>query len=241
MCCRGLVCQYEIWEVKHDDVWSRYSSCSDKVLTTTKPEESSCSSSSIKLEESPSCSSCLPPQVIDDDEEYDDSSTNHASTANPVTEEIQLSCNLVMNKEKSESSSEDDNDDMEDPAYYSGKRIDKSVISMLLNKPCQPAEGFQFPVTSGRRCQCSYFYRTLPDGTTRQRKWLSYSKSSDRLYCLHCILFGGPSTESTAWVTNGINNWSSAQRDLCAHETTLMHRTAETNRYWLTLANNETV
>jgi hypothetical protein len=31
----------------------------------------------------------------------------------------------------------------------------------------------------------------MPDGTIRQRSWLSYSKTSDEAHCLPCILFLG--------------------------------------------------
>ena len=131
------------------------------------------------------------------------------------------------------SSSDEDidfNDNVEDPAKYCGKRIDNKIIGILLNKPCQPAANFVYPLTNGRYCLSLYFRRSLPDGTCQQRKWLSYSVSTDRLYCIHCILFGGPSNDMSLFVHPGVNVWHNAQRDLCSHESSLLHRTAESNR-----------
>ena len=99
--------------------------------------------------------------------------------------------------------------DGNDPALYACQRLNEPTIRLLINKPYQPAEGFVFSTTNGRSCTCAYFYRTLPDNTTQVRKWLSYSRSAERVYCLHCMLFGGPAAiESLAWVKHGCNNWS---------------------------------
>ena len=125
--------------------------------------------------------------------------------------------------------------DIYDPAQYGYRRIDHTIIRTLMDKPCHPSDEFSYPVTGGRRCQQSCFSRTLPDGTCQSRKWLSYSKSTDRLFCLHCMLFGGPVTaDSVIWAQHGYNNWHNLYRDLSRHEACMAHRTAEDNRLgWL--------
>lgn len=135
----------------------------------------------------------------------------------------------------SNDSSEDEEIDIDDPAIYSNRRVDESTISLLLNRPCQPADDFVYPCTNGRRYSKAWFWRTLPDGSRQQRKWLSYSKSSDKLFCIYCMLFGGPVTaDSKVWVQQGFNTWSNISRDLPNHETSGVHNCAETNRMaWL--------
>lgn len=44
--------------------------------------------------------------------------------------------------------------------------------------------------SSGRRFHESWYWRKLPSGEITRRKWLSYSITENKLYCLYCALFG---------------------------------------------------
>jgi hypothetical protein len=88
---------------------------------------------------------------------------------------------------------------------YSGRRLKRQDITeCLLKGPWQPLD-YKFPATDGRSFQVEWFKCATPDGTIRQRSWLSYSKASDKAYCLPCILFSGP-RGSDVWTTSGFNN-----------------------------------
>jgi len=157
---------------------------------------------------------------------------------NCISSSCVLQSAAATNSDSSSSSEDDEPIELSvscDPATYSNVRIDDSVIRCLLTQPCHPPDTFTFPTTNGRHCSRKMFFRTLPDNNTQPRKWLSYSVSRDRLYCLHCMLFGGPVTaDSVVWVKHGYNNWGSLIRDLMRHEGSLAHRTAESGRLaWL--------
>jgi len=62
-----------------------------------------------------------------------------------------------------------------DPVNFVHRRVDSTLINLLINKPYQPDENYTFPKTNGRSCLHAWFRNTLPDGTTVKRRWLSYS------------------------------------------------------------------
>lgn len=78
--------------------------------------------------------------------------------------------------------------------------------------PCQPMpEGLSDkPVprdSCGRRFTNLWYYSTFQDESKVHRDWLSYSPSTNRAHCLHCMMYGinlHKSTHST-WVKNGFN------------------------------------
>lgn len=122
--------------------------------------------------------------------------------------------------------------DTADPVRYCGLRVDESMIRMLMNNPCHPGDDFVFPKSSkdNRQCPRSCFCRVLPDNSKTKRTWLSYSIAADRLYCIDCMLFGGPISSNIVWTSTGYNTWSNAVRDVQLHESSEMHKTAESNR-----------
>jgi hypothetical protein len=116
--------------------------------------------------------------------------------------------------------------DIGDPCAYSGRRLKRHDITVCLAKgPCQPLD-YKFPMTDGRSFQAEWFNSIMPDGTIHQRSWLSYSKTTDKTYCIPCILFSGPRGSDT-WTTSGFNNWHNGARDIQRHEVTVEHREAE--------------
>lgn len=121
-----------------------------------------------------------------------------------------------------------------DPALYINVRLLQSTIELLLHKDHVPDDNFVFPVTSGRACSRDWFFKAMPDGQKRVRKWLSYSSSVDSLFCIDCLLFSGPSATSH-WTHDGYCDWPHAKRDIGSHEISLQHRTSEMARFtWMT-------
>ena len=121
-------------------------------------------------------------------------------------------------------------DGIVDPAHFSNCRITASVIMSLMNENHIPNEALAFPVRNGRVCSRSWFFADMPDGDKRVRKWLSYSKSTDSLFCIDCLLFAGPSSSDT-WTRKGYTDWSHATRDIPAHESSAEHHAAEVARF----------
>jgi Domain of unknown function (DUF4371) len=123
-----------------------------------------------------------------------------------------------------------------DPVNFIHKRMTATLINSYIDKPNQPDDAFNFPVTNGRQFMASWFYSCMPDGSKVTRKWLSYSAAENKAYCVNCVLFGGPNA-SKLWTTSGFNGWISRHgiRDIIAHETTDQHRFAETGYIqWIT-------
>lgn len=229
---RGIDVQYEIWAVKQGNGdWKR---CDAKQTETSQ---------TITKSESTQASQGKPVSLGIDERYEANGSTDLADTVVDYSIQLTKIANTTDTKNHSCSESSSDEDEItvsvtltkDDPAAYAGIRIDQSIIRSLFNKPYIPPQSFTFPNTNGRHCSRTCFFRILPDQTKQLRKWLSYSISADKLYCLHCMLFGGPvASDSMVWVKQGYNNWSKLARDIPHHEESSVHKTAESNRLaWL--------
>jgi hypothetical protein len=120
--------------------------------------------------------------------------------------------------------------DIADPAQFSNVRITASVINLLLSESHIPSETVTLPIRNGRTCSRSWFFVVMPDGEKRLRKWLGYSTSTDRLFCIDCMLFTGPSCSDT-WTRRGYSDWTHATRDIPAHESSSEHHASEMARF----------
>lgn len=78
-----------------------------------------------------------------------------------------------------------------------------------------------FPLSRNRSFLPAWYKTTLPDGSINIREWLSYSYSTDRIFCLYCILIG--SNRNSVWVTTGFGTWSKATKKIVLHEISLAH------------------
>ena len=122
-----------------------------------------------------------------------------------------------------------------DPALYAQKKLSAADITLCLEAgPSHPPESFVFPKTGGRSFQYEWFYRIIPHDSMRQcRQWLSYSMSTDRAFCLPCMLFGGPSASST-WSRDGWKDWRNGIRTIDQHEHRKEHKASEIARFhWI--------
>jgi hypothetical protein len=226
----------QTWQTVQDDDLpeGRQLQCSS--LNSQTPNESQDQDIELGMSEAVPPPVTSPPleEEIVDAESSAQVSTSHPSPGGCQWSVWRTSCIDECNVKDDRSSSSDEESDLldMDPGLYAGKRVNEQVIKLLINRPCHPAEGFLFPKTDGRQCSRSCFFVSLPDKSRRKRQWISYSISRDRLYCLDCLLFGGPI--NSVWAQDGYNTWSNLNRDVQLHDTCPQHRAAEGARIsWL--------
>lgn len=101
--------------------------------------------------------------------------------------------------------------------------------------PCQPyvndMPGKCFPKdksNQNRSFTDTNYFRILPDKTKCHRDWLSYSPSQNKIYCLHCLLFGNKlhSSSAKAWTKEGFNSWKNCTTAIRMHEESHDHVTS---------------
>lgn len=99
--------------------------------------------------------------------------------------------------------------------------------------PCQPlpedVPGKMYPKDKyGRHFNHLWYYRTIPDGTKVIRDWLSYSLSTDKVFCIHCLLYGinihGMALKS--WTKDGFSTWVNGVSRIINHEVSISHITS---------------
>ena len=126
-------------------------------------------------------------------------------------------------------------DDMSDPATYANKKLTSQQINFALKLESQKLEETSCRVTKGRKFLPSWKVCHLPDGTKKERKWLIYSRTKDVAFCLHCMIFASPKSQ-TVWSTMGYKNWvdRNALRDIELHESSKSHLECQVSRIqWL--------
>lgn len=99
-----------------------------------------------------------------------------------------------------------------DPAVFSHvKKLSSELIDHFFKTgAAQPTanelENRCFPIDShGRSFHENWYWKTIASGEVVRRKWLSYSLTKNKLYCLFCALFGN--NYKTNWVNEGFCNW----------------------------------
>ncbi|KAL4098047.1 hypothetical protein QTP88_022719 [Uroleucon formosanum] len=113
-----------------------------------------------------------------------------------------------------------------DPKQYVGLNslTPEEKILILSRGPFQPQKhelvNLSYPQEHGHRFTAEHYNRVLPDGDRIQRKWLSFSVSNGRLYCLYCMFFGKNVQKS--WTIDGFHAWQRI-KDIGSHEKTEGH------------------
>lgn len=99
--------------------------------------------------------------------------------------------------------------------------------------PCQPlpehVPGKSFPIdNNGRHFSHLWYNRFLPDGSKVLRDWLSYSISENKIFCLHCMLYGvnTHSVSAKSWTNIGFSSWINGVSRINKHELSSEHVTA---------------
>ncbi|XP_065312709.1 uncharacterized protein LOC135922221 [Gordionus sp. m RMFG-2023] len=122
-----------------------------------------------------------------------------------------------------------------DPFHFKLFRMTNILINFIIAVgSCQPCTNkFQYPVTLKRSMNITYYRKVNIDGSLNPRNWLSYSTTLDKVFCLYCIMFGGPKS-NTFWTQFGVNNWKNIKRNLERHEASSLHKDCEyANMTWL--------
>lgn len=105
--------------------------------------------------------------------------------------------------------------------------LSPTIVDILIKKgPMQPTiEDLPtrvFPKDKfGRSFQTSWYWKSLPGNVNVRRDWLSYSVSSDKMFCHHCLLFGR--NINKAWSLDGVASWSRALSSMQIHECSEAH------------------
>ncbi|KAL5236453.1 hypothetical protein ACI65C_003863 [Semiaphis heraclei] len=73
----------------------------------------------------------------------------------------------------------------------------------------------------GRSFHDSWYWKKMPSGEIIRRKWMTYSKTENKLYCFHCALFG--KNNKINWSREGFNNWKNGLPKIIIHETSEAH------------------
>lgn len=161
---------------------------------------------------------------VDEDVKLKQSDTAAACTTNVITPSLATNADAKSATVKGHAQLNDLN--LNDPIRFTGRRLTANDVQLLVSLgPCQPTVDYKFPVTN-RAFNPEWFTCEMPDKTNYQRKWLTYSTSTDKAYCLPCIGFSGPLGSAT-WTNTGYDGWHNGKRDLVRHESSPEHRAAE--------------
>ncbi|XP_042423377.1 zinc finger MYM-type protein 1-like [Zingiber officinale] len=176
-------------------------------------------------------------------EETIDNPTNveQENESNIHVEELDqsLDIELIQTLNVNESNDEDDVDvvnnqsenqetlfplNVDDPANWD--KIDQNIRDFLVERGSSRVDGVLFPKdNNGRHFDASHYKRLLPNGEKKDRKWLVYSISSDKVFCFCCKLF---KTQSTMYkigqlANEGYKDWHNLSRSLKNHEASKEH------------------
>ncbi|KAE9541314.1 hypothetical protein AGLY_004559 [Aphis glycines] len=167
-------------------------------------------------------------ESVDNESNSISTSTNHCSDYS--VEDL----NLNMNKDLHEL-----NKFTNDPDLIL-QYVSSTLLSYLVDLgPCQPLPNELinniFPVKTdsmGRSRsfhESYYYYKETANQLSTKRLWLSYSPSSDKIYCYSCKLFGLAKAKKSI-MANGSYDWTNLNRNIKNHECSTEHLESEISR-----------
>lgn len=126
-----------------------------------------------------------------------------------------------------------------DPAMMLCTNISRELFAYYASmEPCQPSKSqlidCKFPTRQqGDRVRSfhdKYYFKEITPGNFVKRNWLSYSPSSDSVFCIVCKLFGLPSSKHDQFTKHGANDWRHISFKIKIHESTPEHLQSEMRR-----------
>lgn len=109
--------------------------------------------------------------------------------------------------------------DINDPGTWPEKITDKFRMNLIKNGPIQ-IYNFNFPKDEekgNRSFSVNYYKRKLPNSVEQVRRWLVYSKTTNKIFCFACKLFK-TYVDTSALNTNGFCDWIHLSERLKMHE-----------------------
>jgi len=109
---------------------------------------------------------------------------------------------------------------------------------VALQPPCQPTpfdlKNHKFPTKKQGKYTRSFheghYFKKIASGQFVKRTWVSYSPSTDRVYCIVCKLFGTTECKSYKLAKSGYDDWKHLACVFKKHEATPDHLQAEIRR-----------
>jgi len=113
-----------------------------------------------------------------------------------------------------------------DPALMNSKVSNELFVHYASLEPCQPSKsqlsGSKFPTNQqGNRLRSfheRYYFKEISPGNFMKRNWLSYSPSTDCIFCIVCKLFGLPNEKHDQFSKLGTYDWRHILYKIKAHE-----------------------
>ena len=103
------------------------------------------------------------------------------------------------------------------------ENIDHKLRDLLVEKGPIRDNDITFPKDDNcRHFSTSFYTRKLLNGERCDRRWLVYSKESNKVYCFCCKLFGTKSSVNLLG-NDGTNDWRNLGAKLKSHETSDEH------------------
>ncbi|XP_040369371.1 zinc finger MYM-type protein 5-like [Rosa chinensis] len=150
----------------------------------------------------------------------------------PVSEEENI---IVEDDQNKDSSAEFDFPfDVDDPGNWD--KIKQNVRDFLVERGPKRENDLTFPVDDlGRHFSPTHYFRVFPNGEKKNRRWLIYSVSLDKVFCFCCKLFKQDHNKTLLgqFANEGLNDWKNMSARLASHERNSQHISCFTS--WIEL------